>query len=109
MTPNFGEVICATAFMHETARTICSHLTPFLTKLLEQGSVVVRVDEGAWSNCLLNVLLDQGPSLARAREMFTLPAGITLWFNDDPHYDLENGLACGECKHAIAWPRVERQ
>ena len=94
--------------MRDPAWTICYHLTPCLKTLQEQGSVVVRVDEGAWSNCLLNVVLDKGPSLARAKELFILPAGITLWFNDDPHYDLENGLSCHACKHALSWPRVEK-
>jgi hypothetical protein len=91
--------------MHDPAKTICSHLLPFLTKLLEQGSVIRHVDESAWSNCLLNIALDKGPSLARAREMFILPTSITLWFNDDTHYDIENGLSCHECKHALSWPR----
>jgi hypothetical protein len=94
--------------MHDPAQTICHHLMPFLTMLEEQGSTVRHVDESAWSNCLLNVALDKGPSLRQARQMFTLSSNVTLWFNDDSHYELENGLACRECKHALSWPRVDR-
>jgi len=95
--------------MHVPAQTICHHLMPFLTMLQEQGSIIRRVDESAWSNCLLNVALDKGPSYARASQMFMLPEGVTLWFNTDTHYDIENGLSCRECKHALSWPRVEKE
>jgi hypothetical protein len=61
--------------MHETTQKLCHHLTPLLMTLQEQGSVVVRVDAGAWSNFLLNVILDRGPDYARARAAFVLPAG----------------------------------
>ncbi|HKR01362.1 MAG TPA: hypothetical protein VJT09_11860 [Pyrinomonadaceae bacterium] len=86
--------------MMEAGAAICPHLQPFLRKLTEQGSIVLRVDEGAWSNCIQNVVLDKGPTLAQALETFELPAGVKLWHNDDTHYDLENGLACETCKHS---------
>jgi hypothetical protein len=95
--------------MHDPAQTICHHLLPFLTMLQAQGSAISRVDERAWSNCLLNVALDKGPSIARASQIFMLPEGVTLWFTDDTHDDIENGLSCRECKHALSWPRVGKE
>ena len=92
--------------MPDMAKTLCDHLTPFLTRLRAQGSIVTHVDESAWSNCVLNVALDRGPSLARARQMFDLAEDVTLWFNDDAHYSIENGLACRLCRHALSWPRL---
>jgi len=77
--------------------------------LREQGAIIRHVDESAWSNCLLNVALDKGPSFKEASEMFTLPASVSLWFNDDSHYEIENGLACNECKHSLSWPRAEQK
>jgi len=94
--------------MTETGAELCPHLRPFLRQLTEQGSVVTRTDKDAWSNCALAVVLDQGPTLARALEIFDLPAGLKLWHNTDAHYDLENGLACETCKHSLSWPRLER-
>ena len=93
--------------MTETGAALCPHLRPFLRRLTERGSAVTRVDKDAWSNCALAVVLDQGPTLAQARETFTLPSGVKLWHNTDHHYDLENGLACETCKHSLSWPRHE--
>jgi hypothetical protein len=45
---------------------------------------------------------------APARRSFCRRARA-LWFNEDPHYDLENGISCRECGHALSWPRVEKQ
>ncbi|HWS99001.1 MAG TPA: hypothetical protein VN256_01935 [Pyrinomonadaceae bacterium] len=95
--------------MTEAGAAICLHLQPFLRKLAEQGSTVTRVDGAAWSNCALNVVLDKGPTLARAKKSFDLPAGLKLWHNTDTHYDLENGLACETCKHSLSWPRHESE
>ncbi len=92
--------------MTEAGAELCPHLRPFLRQLTEQGSTVTRTDKDAWSNCALNVVLDQGPTLAQAVEIFNLPAGLKLWHNTDPHYDLENGLACETCKHSLSWPRL---
>ena len=93
--------------MTETGAELCPHLRPFLRQLTEQGATVTRTDRDAWSNCVLNLVLDQGPTLARAREIFGLPANLKLWHNTDAHYDLENGLACETCKHSLSWPRTE--
>ena len=95
--------------MTDAVAAICPHLQPFLRKLTAQGSTVTRVDEDAWSNCALNVVLDNGPTLAQALEAFDLPTGLKLWHNTDTHYDLENGLACETCKHSLSWPRHESE
>lgn len=88
---------------------ICAHLQPFLSELIRQGSNVVATAESAWSNCLLNVILDKGPTIAQAEKMFDFPAKIKLWENNDTHYALENGLFCDECKHSLSWAKkVER-
>jgi hypothetical protein len=93
--------------MTETGAELCPHLRPFLRQLTEQGSTVTRTDKDAWSNCALAVVLDQGPTLAQAGQLFELPTGLKLWHNTDPHYDLENGLACETCKHSLSWPRLD--
>ena len=95
--------------MTEAGAELCPHLRPFLRQFTKQGSTVTRTDKDAWSNCALNVALDRGPALARATEIFDLPAGLKLWRNTDPHYDLENGLACETCKHSLSWPGLDRQ
>ena len=95
--------------MTEASTTICLHLLPFLTELRAQGSSVVQVDEGGWSNCILSVNLDEGPSIIKAEEVFILPAGVKLWHNDDGHYAIENGLFCEQCRHSLSWPRAEEE
>ena len=45
----------------DTNTKICAHLQPFLSELIRQGSSITAADESAWSNCLLNVILDKGP------------------------------------------------
>jgi len=89
----------------DTNTKICAHLQPFLSELIRQGSNIIATDESAWSNCLLNVTLDKGPTLAQAEKIFDLPAGIKLWENTDTHYALENGLSCDECKHSLSWAK----
>lgn len=93
--------------MSEAGRAICIHLLPFLTKLGELGSSIIQVSDEMWSNCVLNVALDRGPSRTQAEELFELPDGIKLWHNDDRHYAIENGLFCERCKHSLSWPRTE--
>lgn len=95
--------------MTEANDAICRHLSPFLVKLRAQGSSIVRVEEDGWSNCVLSVSLNEGPSLARVEEVFVLPAGVKLWHNDDGHYSIENGLFCEQCKHSLSWPRAEEE
>ena len=95
--------------MTETGAELCPHLRPFLRKLTEQGSIITRTDRDAWSNCVLNIVLDKGPTLAHAREAFDLPVGLKLWHNTDAYYDLENGLACETCKHSLSWPIDESE
>lgn len=94
--------------MTELNTAICSHLLPFLEKLKAKGSNVVRVEEG-WSNCALNITLDQGPSITLAEEMFAISDGVRLWHNDDGHYAIENGLFCDQCKHSLSWPRAKHE
>lgn len=91
--------------MHNPETKICLHLLPFLTQLKEQGSAITETFEDAWSNCRLNLILDSGPTITRANEIFELPPTIKLWHNDDPHYAIENGLFCKLCKHSVSWPR----
>lgn len=93
--------------MSEAERAICPHLLPFLIKLGELGSSVAGVSDEMWSNCVLNVTLDRGPSRAESEEIFELPDGIKLRHNDDRHYAIENGLFCESCKHSLSWPRIE--
>lgn len=95
--------------MTEASNAICRHLLPFLTKFRAQGSSVVRVDEGGWSNCVLSINLDVGPTMSRAEEILLLPAEVKLWRNDDGHYAIENGLFCEQCRHSLSWPRAERE
>lgn len=89
----------------DTNTKICAHLQPFLDELIGQGSNITATGESAWSNCVLNVILDTGPTIAQAEKMFDLPAKIKLWQNEDTHYALENGLFCDECKHSLSWAR----
>ena len=95
--------------MTETGAELCPHLRPFLRQLTEQGATVTRTDKAAWSNCVLAVVLDKGPTLTQARAAFDLPTGLKLWHNTDAHYDLENGLACETCRHSLSWPRHESE
>lgn len=95
--------------MTEATAAICHHLLPFLLKLRAQGASIVLVEQGGWSNCVLSISLDEGPGIARAEEIFILPAGVKLWHNDDGHYAIENGLFCEQCKHSLSWPRAERE
>ena len=62
-----------------------------------------------WSNCVLSVTLDQGPSIVQAEDEMMLPAEVRLWHNDDGHYEIENGLFCDSCKQSLSWPRAERE
>jgi hypothetical protein len=92
--------------MNSEANTkICAHLSPFLLELNALGSVVIRTDENSWSNCLLSVALDTGPTFAQAEKMFSLPAQTKLWHNEDTHYNLENGLFCEQCNHSLSWAK----
>ncbi len=91
--------------MSGTNPKICAHLQPFLDELNAQGSNIIAADENAWSNCMLNITLDKGPTIAEAEKIFILPAQIKLWQNTDTHYALENGLFCDECKHSLSWAK----
>jgi hypothetical protein len=92
----------------EADKAICAHLSPYLLKLKAQGSSVILVSDDAWSNCVLNVTLDRGPSISEAESFLSPPDGIKLWHNDDGHYAIENGLFCESCKHSLSWPRPEK-
>lgn len=85
----------------------CSHLQPFVDTLVAEGASIERT-ETTWSNVRSNIVLSRGPSIAAARERWRLPVGVQLWFNDDGHYALENGLSCVPCAMSISWPRPER-
>jgi hypothetical protein len=85
----------------------CPHLQPFVDALLHEGATV-RCTESGWSNVRAVLVLSRGPAIAAARDRWALPEGVELWWNDDGHYSLENGLTCACCAMGIAWPRVER-
>ena len=85
----------------------CVHLKPYLDLLTRDGAEIVAWDRG-WTLCPLNLVLSKGPTIEEAKALGTLPEAVELWFNDDGHYALENGLFCNVCKVGLSWPRRER-
>jgi hypothetical protein len=83
---------------------LCPHLTALLSALLAQPATLVSVSTG-WSRTDLSVTLSRGPALEAVPSFGPIPPGVTSWANNDTHYSIEFGVACGACKHSISWPQ----
>jgi hypothetical protein len=85
---------------------ICAHLAPYYNDLLASGAALVARDTG-WSECKLNLLLSQGPQVADMQANWNLADYLEPWAGRDPHYAIENGLFCTQCKIGLSWPHAE--
>ena len=85
---------------------VCEHLAAPLDALLDQPAAIVAVSVGAWTRTDFAVVISRGPSVVPKAPSFLTPPGVEVWSNDDPHYDIESGIACPACRQAISWPKT---
>ena len=86
-------------------RLLCEHLRPLCEAELRRGNAVVNIAEFAWTACDLDVSLEKTIDKRAVEQEQTVPAGVSYWDNDDPHYPAEAGYACKACRHSFAGPR----
>lgn len=84
--------------------SVCEHLAEPLRALLGQPATIQSVST-AWTRMDLTIGLSRGPSIRPTAPAFLTPPGVTAWSNDDSHYAIEFGIACGACRQAISWPQ----
>jgi hypothetical protein len=88
-------------------RMLCVHLRPLVEAELRRGNTVVNIAEHAWTECDLDVSLKSTIDKKVVEKEQPVPAGVTYWDNDDPHYPAEAGYSCKACRHSFAGPRPE--
>ena len=90
---------------NETAlEEICEPLKPVLKSLLENGADVASIDRNRWTECILRVCLDSGPSLSNLRVNYDWKRGVASFKHSDPKYPAVVGLYCKQFQHGIDWP-----
>jgi hypothetical protein len=86
-------------------RLLCDHLRPLCEAELGRGNRVVNIAEHAWTECDLDVSLEKAIDKLAVEKEQTVPAGVTYWECDDPHYAAEAGYSCKACRHSFAGPK----
>jgi hypothetical protein len=86
-------------------RMLCDHLRPLCEAELRRGNRVTNIAEHAWTECDLDVSLEKSIDQKAVEQELAVPAGVTYWRNDDPHYPIEAGYTCKACRHAFAGPK----
>jgi hypothetical protein len=79
-------------------------LKPIYDLELALGNKVAWTAEPAGTECPLAVGFEQPLHFDEIAARLTLPATVTRWSSDDPHYDPEAGFKCGRTNHALAGP-----
>jgi hypothetical protein len=89
----------------ETASwTVCEHLRYTLADQLSNGARIAYVTgPGAWSLIDLDVSLD-AVDATRLPADSSAPKALARWTNTDPHYPLQSGLSCEQCRQTLSWP-----
>jgi hypothetical protein len=83
---------------------LSKHLQPIYDLELSLGNVVLRAEEGMWSNCPLAIVFRDRLHFDEIAKGMKLPEGEVRWENRDTHYALEAGYRCKETRHSIAGP-----
>lgn len=85
--------------------TLSDSLRPIYDLELRLGNRVVRVEDRAWTTCVLAVVFEQPLHRQEIAAELALPASVVFWDCTDPHYSLERGYYCEATQHSIAGPR----
>lgn len=83
--------------------SLSNDLVPIYDLELKLGNKVLRTDSPAGTICPLAIIF-RDPLHFEEIKSLKLPASVTKWTNDDPHYPLETGFSSSVSKHAIAGP-----
>ncbi len=86
-------------------RSLSDALRPIYDIELRLGNRVVRVDDRAWTACVLAVVFEQPLHRQEIEAELELPASVVFWDCTDPHYPLESGYYCERAQHSVAGPR----
>lgn len=86
-----------------TAKRPCPHLAPAVNKLLAAGAAFVGISPGGEDFMFVHEL-NIGPVSSLGREL-AKAHNIEFWTSNDPHYSLDSGFACRECRLAVSWPK----
>jgi len=84
---------------------LCEHLRPLCEAELARGNRVTNVAEHAWTECDLDVSLEKTIDRETVEKELPIPADVTFWHSDDPHYPIEAGYGCQACRHSFAGPK----
>ena len=85
--------------------TLSDSLRPIYDLELRIGNRVVRVEDRAWTACMLAVIFEQPLHVRQIESELPLPASVVFWDCTDPHYSLESGYYCETTQHSVAGPR----
>jgi hypothetical protein len=86
-------------------RVLCEHLRPLCEAELRRGNRVTNIAEYAWTACDLDITLENSIDPAALEKEQIVPAGVTYWDSDDPHYPIQAGYNCKACRHSFAGPK----
>lgn len=95
---------------HEDAKLLAGlsdSLRPLYDLELRLGNRVVRVDDHAWTECVLAVVFERPLHSSEIAAILELPATVAYWDCTDPHYELQSGYYCEASRHSLAGPRPE--
>ncbi|MCB0346743.1 MAG: hypothetical protein KDD66_16625 [Bdellovibrionales bacterium] len=84
---------------------ICEPLKSVLEQLLQNGADVASIDRNRWTQCILRICLDSGPSLKALRGQYEWNRGVASFKHSDPKYPAVVGLYCKQFQHGIDWPQ----
>lgn len=82
-------------------------LRPIYDLEMRLGNRVVRVDDHAWTECVLAIVFADPLHATEIAAALDLPARVTAWDCTDPHYELQSGYYCKASRHSLAGPRPE--